>query len=157
MSHHTHAHSPPQKRINESHTRAHTHTHTDTTPINNSGVKMAAEGEYESILCVKPDVSVYRIPPRASNRSYRYRRSGFSARRAGKRGLTALWRRCRMPFDFHRSLPRQAPVEASGFTLGILCNDCFECGSVMSRPGPSDAFAFLVVIIYKSLFVAFLG
>lgn len=32
---------------------------------------MAAEGEYESILCVKPDVNVYRIPPRASNRSYR--------------------------------------------------------------------------------------
>ncbi|XDV34131.1 hypothetical protein PO909_004329 [Leuciscus waleckii] len=32
---------------------------------------MASEGEYESILCVKPDVSVYRIPPRASNRGYR--------------------------------------------------------------------------------------
>uniref|UniRef100_A0A3Q3X5D7 Adaptin ear-binding coat-associated protein 1 n=1 Tax=Mola mola TaxID=94237 RepID=A0A3Q3X5D7_MOLML len=32
---------------------------------------MAAGGEYESLLCVKPDVSVYRIPPRASNRSYR--------------------------------------------------------------------------------------
>ncbi|XP_072536699.1 adaptin ear-binding coat-associated protein 1-like [Salminus brasiliensis] len=32
---------------------------------------MAAEAEYESILCVKPDVSVYRIPPRASNRSVR--------------------------------------------------------------------------------------
>lgn len=37
-----------------------------------SGVKMAAELEYESVLCVKPDVSVYRIPPRASNRGYRY-------------------------------------------------------------------------------------
>ncbi|XP_059880258.1 adaptin ear-binding coat-associated protein 1 isoform X2 [Delphinus delphis] len=32
---------------------------------------MAAELEYESVLCVKPDVSVYRIPPRASNRGYR--------------------------------------------------------------------------------------
>ncbi|XP_051949252.1 adaptin ear-binding coat-associated protein 1-like [Xyrauchen texanus] len=32
---------------------------------------MASEGEYESILCVKPDVNVYRIPPRASNRGYR--------------------------------------------------------------------------------------
>ncbi|XP_029919921.1 adaptin ear-binding coat-associated protein 1 isoform X2 [Myripristis murdjan] len=32
---------------------------------------MAAEGEYESILCVKPDVNVYRIPPRATNRGYR--------------------------------------------------------------------------------------
>uniref|UniRef100_A0A2I3GQX2 NECAP endocytosis associated 1 n=1 Tax=Nomascus leucogenys TaxID=61853 RepID=A0A2I3GQX2_NOMLE len=33
---------------------------------------MAAELEYESVLCVKPDVSVYRIPPRASNRGYRW-------------------------------------------------------------------------------------
>ncbi|XP_028819607.1 adaptin ear-binding coat-associated protein 1 [Denticeps clupeoides] len=32
---------------------------------------MAAEGEYESVLCVKPDVNVYRIPPRASNRGHR--------------------------------------------------------------------------------------
>ncbi|XP_030203917.1 adaptin ear-binding coat-associated protein 1 [Gadus morhua] len=32
---------------------------------------MATEGAYESILCVKPDVNVYRIPPRATNRGYR--------------------------------------------------------------------------------------
>uniref|UniRef100_A0AAZ3R7W4 Adaptin ear-binding coat-associated protein 1 n=2 Tax=Oncorhynchus tshawytscha TaxID=74940 RepID=A0AAZ3R7W4_ONCTS len=39
--------------------------------INLIYIKMSTEGEYESILCVKPDVNVYRIPPRATNRGYR--------------------------------------------------------------------------------------
>lgn len=43
---------------------------------------MAAELEYESVRCVKPDVSVYRIPPRASNRGYRYG-AAFAAGAAG--------------------------------------------------------------------------
>uniref|UniRef100_UPI00398F10BF adaptin ear-binding coat-associated protein 2-like n=1 Tax=Pristiophorus japonicus TaxID=55135 RepID=UPI00398F10BF len=30
-----------------------------------------AEGDYESVLCVKPEVHVYKIPPRATNRGYR--------------------------------------------------------------------------------------
>lgn len=47
-------------------------------PRGASGAKMAAELDYESVLCVKPDVSVYRIPPRASNRGYRYP-AGFAA------------------------------------------------------------------------------
>lgn len=42
----------------------------------------AAELEYESVLCVKPDVSVYRIPPRTSNRGYRSEGAGDWGRTA---------------------------------------------------------------------------
>ncbi|KAJ8258843.1 hypothetical protein COCON_G00178550 [Conger conger] len=32
---------------------------------------MAEDSGYESVICVKPEVHVYRIPPRATNRGYR--------------------------------------------------------------------------------------
>ncbi|XP_060540483.1 adaptin ear-binding coat-associated protein 2 isoform X2 [Pantherophis guttatus] len=35
------------------------------------GAKMSEGEDYESVLCVKPEVHVYRVPPRASNRGYR--------------------------------------------------------------------------------------
>lgn len=49
------------------------------------GAAMAAEpeAEYESVLCVKPAVLVYRVPPRASNRGYRWGPRAASASRPG--------------------------------------------------------------------------
>lgn len=55
------------------------------------GAKMAAESEYESVLCVKPDVSVYRIPPRASNRGYRYAGAGGLLPVPCQPGVPARW------------------------------------------------------------------
>ena len=34
--------------------------------------KMAEDNDYERILCVKNEVFVFRIPPRTTNRGYRY-------------------------------------------------------------------------------------
>ncbi|XP_069730850.1 adaptin ear-binding coat-associated protein 2 isoform X1 [Phaenicophaeus curvirostris] len=36
-----------------------------------AAMAVAGEEEYEAVLCVKPAVHVYRVPPRASNRGYR--------------------------------------------------------------------------------------
>ncbi|KAI6073842.1 Adaptin ear-binding coat-associated protein 2 [Aix galericulata] len=59
---------------------------------------MAALEDYEAVLCVKPAVHVYRLPPRASNRGYRaaewqLERPAWSGRlRLTARGSTAFIR-----------------------------------------------------------------
>ncbi|RVE73152.1 hypothetical protein OJAV_G00048280 [Oryzias javanicus] len=50
---------------------------------------MAEDDSYESMLCVKPEVHVYKIPPRASNRGYRNQdRSEITAK--GKKAFIKL-------------------------------------------------------------------
>ncbi|XP_068515036.1 adaptin ear-binding coat-associated protein 2 [Anas acuta] len=76
---------------------------------------MAASGEpYEAVLCVKPAVHVYRLPPRASNRGYRaaewqLERPAWSGRlRLTARGSTAF---IRLEDRASGELFAQAPVE----------------------------------------------
>ncbi|XP_017688917.1 PREDICTED: adaptin ear-binding coat-associated protein 2 isoform X1 [Lepidothrix coronata] len=76
---------------------------------------MAAEGEdYEAVLCVKPAVLVYRVPPRASNRGYRAAewqldQPAWSGRlRITARGSTAF---IRLEDKTSGELFAQAPVE----------------------------------------------
>uniref|UniRef100_A0A8B9B9M1 NECAP endocytosis associated 2 n=1 Tax=Anser brachyrhynchus TaxID=132585 RepID=A0A8B9B9M1_9AVES len=73
----------------------------------------AADG-YEAVLCVKPAVHVYRLPPRASNRGYRaaewqLERPAWSGRlRVTARGTTAF---IRLEDKASGELFAQAPVE----------------------------------------------
>lgn len=111
-------------------------------PRGASGTKMAAELEYESVLCVKPDVSVYRIPPRASNRGYRYL-AGFAAgaRRGDGCVLGSTHRPEPLADERSLSLPSRLPASLSTFlcwwnSYFVLFSYCPHASFHLSFPSP---------------------
>lgn len=83
-------------------------------------IKMATEGQsdYESVLCVKPEVNVYRIPPRASNRAIRWGPDGvFSDSTSATATVTVA-----SPTDLPSSPPNRAASSNGGRSF---CDACF--------------------------------
>ncbi|XP_040278903.1 adaptin ear-binding coat-associated protein 2 [Bufo bufo] len=73
-----------------------------------------ADSDYESVLCVKPEVHVYRIPPRASNRGYRAAEWQLDQPSwSGRLRVTALGNKAFIKLEDKNSgeLFAQAPVE----------------------------------------------
>ncbi|XP_076124220.1 adaptin ear-binding coat-associated protein 2 isoform X1 [Alosa pseudoharengus] len=75
---------------------------------------MAEDSGYESILCVKPEVHVYKIPPRATNRGYRAADWKLEEPAwSGRMKITALGKNAFIKLEDKNSgeLFAQAPVE----------------------------------------------
>nr|XP_040045627.1 LOW QUALITY PROTEIN: adaptin ear-binding coat-associated protein 1-like [Gasterosteus aculeatus aculeatus] len=98
---------------------------------------MAAEGEYESLLCVKPDVGVYRVPPRASNRAYRdrtlvYRAADWKLDTPDWSGCMRITARGPVPFvkledKVSGGLFAQAPIEEHPGVAAETVSDSSRC------------------------------
>uniref|UniRef100_A0AAQ4PH81 Adaptin ear-binding coat-associated protein 1 n=1 Tax=Gasterosteus aculeatus aculeatus TaxID=481459 RepID=A0AAQ4PH81_GASAC len=84
---------------------------------------MAAEGEYESLLCVKPDVGVYRVPPRASNRAYRDR-TDWKLDTPDWSGCMRITARGPVPFV---KLEDKAPIEEHPGVAAETVSDSSRC------------------------------
>ncbi|CAH2318440.1 adaptin ear-binding coat-associated 2 [Pelobates cultripes] len=73
-----------------------------------------ADNDYESVICVKPEVHVYRIPPRASNRGYRAAEWQLDQPSwSGRLRITALGKKAFIKLEDKTSgeLFAQAPVD----------------------------------------------
>uniref|UniRef100_A0A8W7NZ44 NECAP PHear domain-containing protein n=1 Tax=Anopheles coluzzii TaxID=1518534 RepID=A0A8W7NZ44_ANOCL len=62
---------PPPLGRHKQRSRTNTHTTPSSPPQKGKALQTMGEPEYESVVLVKQEVFVYKIPPRQSNRSYR--------------------------------------------------------------------------------------